>query len=63
MIAKTILFTLAVLLIAEGFFVSLFPKSTKGIMKKLAKEKRLRKFGIIELIIGLLLLASAFLID
>jgi len=48
---------IAILIILEGVFVSFFSKQTSKILKEILKNpKKLKKYGIIELIIGIILL-------
>ena len=57
MAIKLILATLAVVFIFEGFLIATFEKSFRNALKDLSKKKsRLKEIGIIELIIGIMLL-------
>ncbi len=60
MIYKIVLSLIAFLMIIEGAIVTFNPKFTQSITKKLLKNKNaFRAIGMIELIIGLLLLLFA----
>jgi len=61
MALSTILAIIALLVILEGLFVAVNPKTTKKIMIKFAKSKNLRTYGIIELIIGIVILLIAII--
>ena len=52
-----ILTTLAVLAIVEGLFLIAFPAKTKSMVKYFAKKStNIRKLGILEFVIGIVLL-------
>jgi len=54
---STIIIIISILVIIEGFFVAFFTKQTKKILTEISKNSgKLRKYGIIELIIGIILL-------
>ncbi|MEK6873410.1 MAG: hypothetical protein AABW91_01075 [Nanoarchaeota archaeon] len=58
-----ILGTIAVLTLAEGFFIAVFSKSAKNIFSYFIKNySGFRKWGIIEFIIGGILLLIAILL-
>jgi len=63
MVISIIIAVIAVALIFEGFFVAIFPKQTKSITRKLLKIKDLRKVGIMEAIVGIILLLIAVLLN
>jgi len=59
---KTILTTISVLLILEGIFIVFFPAQTKIIFNQMFKNKKqIRKIGLIEVIIGLVILIVAMI--
>lgn len=58
-LASTVLGTLGILAIVEGLFVVLFPKQSKSITRKLLKVNNFKKIGMIELIVGIILLLIA----
>jgi uncharacterized protein YjeT (DUF2065 family) len=63
MVLSLIFYILGILVILEGLFVALFPKKTKKIVLSLIKtEKATKKLGIIELVIGIILLIVGLLI-
>jgi len=58
-----ILVIVSLIIILEGLFVAVFTNSTKKMLIDISKNvKKLRKFGIIELIIGIIILAIALLL-
>ncbi len=55
-----ILIIVSILVILEGLFIAFFTQPTKRILKSLLKNtKKLREYGLIEIIIGFILLATA----
>jgi uncharacterized protein YjeT (DUF2065 family) len=59
---EEVLFIIGLLIAFEGLFVAFFPKKTKLLMTRLGKNvKRLKWIGVIELIIGLVILSIAVL--
>jgi uncharacterized protein YjeT (DUF2065 family) len=62
---SAVIATLGFLILVEGILVSLMTKDIKKFMKEIAKnrkgEKTLRKIGLWEVLIGLLLLITAIL--
>ena len=55
-----ILIIISILVILEGLFIAFFTQPTKRILKSLLKNtKKLREYGLIEIIIGFILLATA----
>lgn len=58
-LASTVLGTIGILTIIEGLFVVLFPKQSKSITRKLLKVNNFKKIGMIELIVGIVLLLIA----
>ena len=61
MTLSIILAIIATLVILEGLFIATKPKESKKIFIKLAKSKNLRTYGIIELIIGIVILLIAIM--
>jgi len=59
---RIIIIVIGILLILESFFVLISPKRSVSIMKMFAKEKFLKGFGILELIIGLIVLVAGIFI-
>lgn len=63
---SAVIATLGFLIIAEGILVSLMTKDIKNFMKQIAKNKKgekiLRKIGLWEILIGLILLIIAILV-
>jgi len=59
MALSIILAIIAILVILEGLFIATKPKESKKIFIKFAKSKNLRTYGIIELIIGIIILLVA----
>ena len=54
---QIVLGTLAVLMVIEGLIISIFPKQIKKAIKQIFKNKKqIVKIGLIEAIIGLLIL-------
>jgi len=52
-----VLITIAVLMVIEGLIISIFPKQVKKAIKQIFKnQKQIVKIGLIEVIIGLLIL-------
>ena len=61
MVTSIIISTLAVFLIVEGLFLLAFPKVSKIALSYLTKKStNLRKWGLSEAIIGLLILLIGF---
>ncbi|MFQ5531872.1 MAG: DUF2065 family protein [Candidatus Nanoarchaeia archaeon] len=55
--ASIVLLILGILVLIEGIFLILFPKDIKSITKALLKNvKNIRKIGIIEIIVAVILL-------
>ena len=61
MALSIILAIIAVLVILEGLFIAVYPKKTKSLLIKMAKSKNLRTYGVIELIIGIIILLVAIM--
>jgi len=60
MTASIIILVISILLIIEGSLAFLFPRQIKKIVSDLIKNpKKIRGYGIIELILGLILLVIA----
>ncbi|HLC86989.1 MAG TPA: DUF2065 family protein [Candidatus Nanoarchaeia archaeon] len=60
---KIILITFGVALLIEGLIIALFTKKTKEALTKLVKDKKkLRKLGIIEIIVAVILIVIGLLI-
>jgi uncharacterized protein YjeT (DUF2065 family) len=60
MLANIILAVLAVLIIAEGLYIFFFTKPTIKIIKKFIKDKdKLKYLGLIEAVVGILLLLAS----
>ncbi len=60
MVLEIIVGTIAVILILEGLFISVYPKKTKRALSFLTKkEKKIRTFGIVEIVCGIILLLAA----
>ena len=53
---------IAIILIIEGCFVFFFPKTSKSLMRKFLKIKDLKKAGLIEFVIGIVLLLIAIML-
>ncbi len=53
---NAIFFTLGGLVLLEGVLVVAFPKVIGKSLKKISNKKKLRKAGILELVVGLVLL-------
>jgi len=54
---EIILSTIATLMLAEGSVIAIWPKSTAKTIKKIFKNKReVMKVGLIEMILGLIIL-------
>ena len=63
MILNIILATIAILIIAEGLLISIFSVQIKKAASQILKNtKRIRKFGLLELIIGIILLFISIII-
>ncbi|GEM_PF-4303208 len=63
-VISIILGTIAVLTLVEGFFIAVFSKSAKNIFSYFIKNNsKFKKWGIIEFIIGGLLLLIAVLLN
>lgn len=61
-VISIILGTLGVIGIVEGILLTLFPKQSKSITRKLLKIDNFKKIGLIELVVGIgLLLIAIFL--
>ena len=61
MVLEFIVGTVAVILILEGLFISIYPKKTKKALSFLTKkEKKIRTFGVAEIIAGAILLWAAW---
>lgn len=54
---EVIITIISLLIIAEGFFVTFFPKRAKKILAEMSRNiKKIRNYGIIEMIAGIILL-------
>jgi uncharacterized protein YjeT (DUF2065 family) len=59
----TILYTIGAIACLEGLSIALFPDSMKKIVTKIFKHKtKIRKLGITELVVGLILILIAYLL-
>ncbi len=59
---NAILFTLGGLVLLEGILVVAFPKVVGKSLRKISNKNKLRKAGVLELIVGLILLFIGLLI-
>lgn len=54
-----ILGTIAIIFIIEGILIAIYPKKTKKLLSILGKSKKIRTYGVIEIIAGIILLLAA----
>ena len=57
-----ILLTLGILFLIEGIIVATLTKSLKKDLIKILKTNKIKKFGLIELVIAIILIIVSFLI-
>ena len=58
---REVLMIVGVLAFAEGLFITAFPGRTRRVVARLIKDsKNLRRFGITELVFGLILILVGF---
>ena len=60
---ETILYILGTLLLIESILILIFPKSILKSLKEISKKRNLKKAGIAELTLGLLLIIIGILIN
>lgn len=60
---ETIFYIIGTLLFLESILILIFPKLALKSLKEISKKKNLKKAGIAELIIGLLLIIVGILIN
>lgn len=60
MVYKIVLLTLGILAIVEGLFILIFRGEVRRILSKFLKKNLLVRVGIIEIIIGLIILGVSF---
>lgn len=53
---KAVLFTLGGLVFLEGLLVVIFPKVVGKSLRKISNKKKLRKAGLFEVLVGIILL-------
>jgi uncharacterized protein YjeT (DUF2065 family) len=56
MVASIVFLTLAVLLLVEGVLIALFPKQVREMLKRAVKSKKIAQIGVVEAMVGILLL-------
>ena len=61
MVLSIILAIIALLIILEGLFIAIKTKETRKLFIKFAKSKNLRAFGVIEFIVGIVILLVAIM--
>jgi len=58
-----ILLTLAALIVLEGFVLTIWPLEIKKVLSKILRNKKLiRKMGLIEVVVGIILIVIVLLV-